>query len=157
MPDLFLEVRLTNFCIIIALSTAYCQSIGLLSKKDNVRSPVRPSLTAFCSLDCKGFVHKFEIKRSFSIFQILTEHLGTKMAANARDLAKSKVGLGSRVSAVVSSLAIVVLAYKHFVELKETELKSLLSCLALEADPTEEKCTVYEEISREFNSESIRA
>ena len=150
-------MRLTNFCIIIALSTAYSQSIGLLSKKDNVRLPVRPSVTAFCSLDCKGFVHKFEIKRSFSIFQILTEHLRTKMAANVRDLAKSKVGLGSRVSAVVSSLAIVVLAYKHFVELKENELKSLLSCLALEADPTEEKCTVYEEILREFNSESIRA
>jgi len=41
--------------------------------------------------------------------------------------------------------------------LKEKELKSLLSCLALEADPTEQKCTVYEKILREFNSESIRA
>lgn len=78
------------------------------------------------------------------------------MEGNARDLSKSEVELGSRVSAVVSSLAIAVLAHKDVVELKEKELKSLLSCLALEADPTEEKCTVYEEILREFNSESIR-
>ena len=114
-------------------------------------------MTAFCTLDCKGIVHKFEIKRSSSIFQILTEHLRTKMAANVRDLAISKVGSGSRVSAVVSSLAIAVLVHKNFVELKEKELNSLLSCLALEADPTEEKCTLYEEVLREFRTESIRA
>ena len=104
-------------------------------------------------MDCEGFVRKSEI---FSCFQILTEHLRSKMAANVRDLAKTKVGLGSRVSAVVSSLAIAVLVHKHFVELKEKELNSLLSCLALEADPTEEKCTVYEEVLREFITESIR-
>lgn len=78
------------------------------------------------------------------------------MAANSRDLAKSKVGLGFRVSAVVSSLAIAVLVHKNFVELKEKEMNSLLSCLALEADPNEEKCTVYEEVLREFSTESIR-
>lgn len=98
-----------------------------------------------------------KLRGRFACFQVLTEHLRSKLEANARDLSKSKVGLGSRASAVVSSLAIVVLAYKHVVELKEKELKSLLSCLALEADPTEQKCTVYEEILREFNSESIRA
>ena len=60
-------------------------------------------------------------------------------------------------SAVVSSLAIAVLVHKDFVELEEKEFKSLLSCLALQADPTGEKCTVYEEVLREFSSESIRA
>ncbi|XP_044165763.1 E3 ubiquitin-protein ligase rnf213-alpha-like [Acropora millepora] len=101
--------------------------------------------------------HNKKEPSQFDARKVLTEHLRSKLEGNVRDLSKSEVELGSRVSAVVSSLAIAVLAHKDVVELKKKELKSLLSCLALEADPTEEKCTVYEEILREFNSESIRA
>ena len=114
-------------------------------------------MTAFCIWIAKDLSISSKLRGLFACFQVLSEHLRSKLQGNARDLTKSKVGLGSRVSAAVSSLAIAILAYENVVELKEKEVKSLLSCLALEADPTEEKCTVYEEILREFNSESIRA
>ena len=80
--------------------------------------------------------------------QILTEHLRSKMAANARE-----VKSGCHVSAVVSSLAITVLIHKHNIELKKEEVVSLLSCLALEVDPSAESCTVYEEVLRQFSPE----
>lgn len=53
--------------------------------------------------------------------------------------------------AVVSSLAITILVKRQDVELKRKELIALLSCLALEADPTEKKCSVYEAIVAEYS------
>ena len=73
------------------------------------------------------------------------------MEANIHDLAKSKVGSRCHVSAVVSSLAIALLTKRYAIELKRKEVISLLSCLALEVDPTEKKCTSYEAILREFS------
>ena len=73
------------------------------------------------------------------------------MVANIHDLAKSKVGSRCHVSAAVSSLAIALLIKKYTIELKKEELISLLSCLALEVEPTEKKCIVYEAVFREFN------
>lgn len=78
--------------------------------------------------------------------QILTEHLRSKMTANARE-----VESGCHVSAVVSSLAITVLVHKYAIELKNVEVVSLLSCLALEVDPSGDSCTVFEEVLREFS------
>ncbi|XP_068759451.1 E3 ubiquitin-protein ligase rnf213-alpha-like isoform X4 [Montipora capricornis] len=94
-----------------------------------------------------GFYHKFE----FSFQKTLSENLRSKMETNVRGLAKSKVGSGCHVSAVVSSLAIAVLVHRFTILLSSEEVLSLLSCLALEVDPSGESCTVYEEVLREFS------
>ena len=73
------------------------------------------------------------------------------MERNIAILAKSKVGSTAHVSAVVSSLAIIVLVKKYSIELKRDEMKSLLSCLSLEADPTEKRCSAYEAVLAEFS------
>jgi len=73
------------------------------------------------------------------------------MERNIAILAKSKVGSTAHVSAVVSSLAIVVLVKKYSIELKREEMKSLLSCLSLEADPTEKRCSAYDAVLAEFS------
>lgn len=88
----------------------------------------------------------------FLCFQTLTENLLSKMETNVSDLAKSKVGSGCHVSAVVSSLAIAVLVHRYAIVLKSEEVLSLLSCLALEVDPSGDSCTVYEEVRREFSA-----
>lgn len=75
------------------------------------------------------------------------------METNVSDLAKSKVGSECHVSAVVSSLAIAVLVHSYAIVLKDEEVVSLLSCLALEVDPSGESCTVYQEVLREFSPE----
>lgn len=74
------------------------------------------------------------------------------MERNIAILAKSKVGSTEHVSVVVSSLAIIVLVKKYSIELKREEVKSLLSCLSLEADPTEKKCPAYEAVLAEFSN-----
>ena len=74
------------------------------------------------------------------------------MERNIAILAESKVGSSVHVSAVVSSLAITVLVKKYSIELKREEVKSLLSSLSLEADPTEKKCSAYEAVLAEFSS-----
>jgi len=74
------------------------------------------------------------------------------MERNIAILAESKVGSTAHVSAVVSSLAIIVLVKKYSIELKREEVKSLLSCLSLEADPTEKKCSAYEAVLAEFST-----
>ena len=73
------------------------------------------------------------------------------MEKNIAILAKCKVGSSVHVSAVVSSLAIVVLVKKYSIALKMEEAKSLLSCLSLEPDPTEKRCSAYEAVLDEFS------
>lgn len=72
------------------------------------------------------------------------------MEQNIAILAECKIGSSAHVSAVVSSLAIVMLVEKYSIELKREETKSLLSCLSLEVDPTERRCSAYEAILAEF-------
>ena len=75
-----------------------------------------------------------------------------KMVANVDVLDKCKIGSRVHVSAVVSTLAITLLVEKHKIKLKREEVISLLSCLALEADPVAKKCSVYEAVMDEFSS-----
>ena len=74
------------------------------------------------------------------------------MERNIAILDESEVGSTEHVSVVVSSLAILVLVKKYSIELKREEVKSLLSCLTLEADPTKEKCPAYEALLAEFSN-----
>lgn len=74
------------------------------------------------------------------------------MEKNIAILAVCKVGSGVHLSAVVSSLAIIVLVQMYSINLTLEEVKSLLSCLLLEADPTEKKCSAYEAVLAEFSS-----
>lgn len=73
------------------------------------------------------------------------------MEENIAILAEHKVGSSARMSAVVSSLAIVVLVEYYSIDLKPEEVISLLSCLSLEADPTEKRCSAYEAVLAEFS------
>ena len=75
------------------------------------------------------------------------------MEKNIAILADCKVGSSVHVSAVVSSLAIIVLVKKHSIALKIEEGKLLPSCLSLEADPTGKRCSAYEAVLAEFSSE----
>ena len=77
------------------------------------------------------------------------------MDANIAVLAKCKVGSRTHVSAVVSSLAIIMVVENYKINLKREDRILLLSCLALEADPAEKKCSVYEAVLAEF-SPSLR-
>ena len=74
------------------------------------------------------------------------------MEKNIAILAECKVGSSAHVSAVVSSLAIIVLVKKYSIALKVEEAKSLLGCLSLEANPTEKRCSAYEAVLAEFSS-----
>ena len=74
------------------------------------------------------------------------------MEKNIAIVAGCKVGSSVQVSAVVSSLAIIVLVKKYSIALNLEEAKSLLSCLSLEADPTEKRCSAYEAVLVEFSS-----
>lgn len=97
----------------------------------------------------------FSRQKSFiypSDFQALIDHLKPKIDANIDVLAKCKVGSRTHVSAVVSSLAIIMVVEKYKINLKRKDVISLLSCLALEADPAEKKCSVYEAVLAEFSA-----
>ena len=74
------------------------------------------------------------------------------MEKNIGILAECEVGSSVHVSAVVSSLAIMVLVQMYYIELTIEEAKSLLSCISLEADPTEKKCSAYNAVLAEFSS-----
>ena len=74
------------------------------------------------------------------------------MEKNIATLAECKVGSTEHVSAVVSSLAIIMLVKKYSIELEREEVKLLLSCLSLEADPTEKRCSAYEVVLAEFST-----
>lgn len=82
--------------------------------------------------------------------QALKDHLKPKMDANIAVLAKCKVGARAHVSAVVSSLAIIVVVKIYNISLETEDVISLLSCLVLEADPAEKKCSIYEAVLAEF-------
>lgn len=73
------------------------------------------------------------------------------MEKNIALLTECKVGSTTQVSAVVSSLAIIVLVVKYAIELKREEVKLLLSCLSLEADPNEKRCSAYDAVLAEFS------
>lgn len=73
------------------------------------------------------------------------------MVANVDLLAKCQIASRVHVSAVVSTLAITVLVKKYNIMLKREDVISLLSCLALESDPSAKKCSVYEAVVEEFS------
>ena len=83
------------------------------------------------------------------------DHLEPKMKENAAILAQSDVQLKARASALVSSLAIVLICKQYKIKLQRENVLSLLRCLSLEGDPTEQKCTLYEVVLEEF-SEGLR-
>ena len=56
----------------------------------------------------------------------------------------------ARASAVVSSLAILLLVKQYDIKLSEDYKVLLLKCLALEVDPSAKKCTVFEVVLKEF-------
>ena len=74
------------------------------------------------------------------------------MEKNITLLTECKVGSTTHVSAVVSSLAIIVLVKKYAIELKREDVRLLLSCLSLEADPTEKRCSAYDAVLAEFST-----
>ncbi|KAJ7339374.1 hypothetical protein OS493_005768 [Desmophyllum pertusum] len=92
---------------------------------------------------------------NFDICKVLVEHLQPKIKENAAVLAPSNLGFNTRFSVLVSSLAIVLvlknLKYNtKMIKAKRKYVLSLLRCLSLEADPTEQKCTTYEVVLDEF-------
>ncbi|XP_022800357.1 E3 ubiquitin-protein ligase rnf213-alpha-like [Stylophora pistillata] len=91
----------------------------------------------------------------FKAHTVLVDLLQPKIKENAATVTKSSVQFEARASALVSSLAI-LLIFKHFkVKLEREYVISLLKCLKLEADPIDQKCTLYEVVLSEF-SEGLR-
>lgn len=70
---------------------------------------------------------------------------------NSSILAQKETDLNVRASALVSSLAIAILLKKYNVCLGKECVSLLLKCLALEVDPSEKKCTMYEFVLEEFS------
>ena len=68
-------------------------------------------------------------------------------------MAKCQVGTSDHVSAVVSSLAILLVVNKYAIGLKGEELNAMLSCLALQANATDKTCSSYEALLNEFDTE----
>ena len=81
--------------------------------------------------------------------------LKQKLDENAAILSQSEINFKTRASALVSSLAIVILVKTYKPDLPREHILTLLGCLSLEADPTEKKCTLYEVVLEEF-SEGLR-
>ena len=81
--------------------------------------------------------------------------LKPKLDENAEILSQSEINFKTRASALVSSLAIVILVKKYEPDLPRKHKLTLLGCLSLEADPMEKKCTLYEVVLEEF-SEGLR-
>ena len=81
--------------------------------------------------------------------------LEPKLKENADILSQRGMNLKTRASALVSSLAIVILVKKYNPYLRREYKLTLLDCLSLEADPTEKKCSIYEVVLAEF-SEGLR-
>lgn len=73
------------------------------------------------------------------------------MKDNGTVLSQSKTDLIRRASALVSSLAIVLLVKKYNINLPEGYKLLLLKCLALEVDPAAKRCTSYEVVLDEFS------
>ena len=87
--------------------------------------------------------------------KVLMDLLEPKLKENADILSRREMNLKTRASALVSSLAIVILVKKYKPELRREYKLTLLDCLSLEADPTEKKCSIYEVVLAEF-SEGLR-
>lgn len=81
--------------------------------------------------------------------------LQPKIEENAASVSQSFVKFEARASALVSSLAILLICKQFKIKLERKHVISLLKCLTLEADPTDQKCTLYEMVLREF-SERLR-
>lgn len=81
--------------------------------------------------------------------------LQPKLKENANILSQSEISLKTRSSALVSSLAIVILVKKYKPDLLREHKLALLGCLSLEADPTKKKSSIYEVVLEEF-SEGLR-
>ena len=81
--------------------------------------------------------------------------LKPKLEENAGILSQSEMNFKTRASALVSSLAIVILVKKYKPDLPREHKLTLLGCLSLEAGPKEKKCTLYEVVLEEF-SEHLR-
>ena len=81
--------------------------------------------------------------------------LKQKLDENAAILSQSEFNFKTRASALVSSLAIVILVKTYKPDLPREHILTLLVCLSLEADLTEKKCTLYEVVLEEF-SEGLR-
>ncbi|XP_022806308.1 E3 ubiquitin-protein ligase rnf213-alpha-like [Stylophora pistillata] len=92
---------------------------------------------------------------NFDIKKVFMDLLEPKFKENADILSQSGVRLETKASALVSSLAIVILVEKYKLYLPRKHKLTLLSCLSLEADPTEKKCATYEVVLEEF-SEGLR-
>ncbi|XP_022801884.1 E3 ubiquitin-protein ligase rnf213-alpha-like, partial [Stylophora pistillata] len=89
----------------------------------------------------------------FNVPMVLLDHLKPKMKENVSTLAKCQVGTSDHVSAVVSSLAILLVVNKYAIGLKGEELNAMLSCLALQANATDKTCSSYEALLNEFDTE----
>lgn len=74
-----------------------------------------------------------------------------KVKQNSTLLAQSKADLNVRASALVSSLAIVLLLKQYDISLSQEDNLLLLRCLALECDPFAKRCTPYEVVLEEFS------
>lgn len=86
----------------------------------------------------------------------MVDLLTPKVRENAAVLSQSNTDLNTRASALVSSLAIVLLLEKYNISLKREIRLMLLKCLALQVDPTAQRCTPYEVVLEEF-SDGLRA
>ena len=79
------------------------------------------------------------------------DHLGPKMKENETTTAQSDVRVEARVSALVSSLAIVLIFKQYKIRLRRELVLSLLGCLSLAADPARQKCALYEAVLENFS------
>lgn len=85
----------------------------------------------------------------------MVEILQPKVMKNSSLLGNGRTDLNTRASALVSSLAIVLLLKQYEIPLERDYKLLLLRCLALEADPSFKRCTAYEAVLEEF-SDSLR-
>ena len=72
---------------------------------------------------------------------------------NSSALAQSKPDVNTGTSAIVSSLAITLLVKQYGISLGKEYTRLLLKCLALEGDPSCNRCTAYEVVLQEYNDE----
>lgn len=79
------------------------------------------------------------------------EYLEPKIEKNSAVLGKSDVAFETRISVLVSTLAMVTLFKKYQTKLPREHVLTLLRCLSLEVDPTGQKCTMYKVVLDEFS------
>ncbi|XP_068734956.1 E3 ubiquitin-protein ligase rnf213-alpha-like isoform X2 [Montipora capricornis] len=94
---------------------------------------------------------KLRKPNNFHESKALIDYFTRKMLANFEVLKNCNAGSRQHASAVVSSLAIILIVEKYKIDLKREEISLLLRCLALDADPMEKKCSVYEAVLAEFS------